>query len=254
MARINTYYCGEIKNNQDIITLSKDESHHLISVLRARKGTNITVLNGLGQSWEAQIQIADHHKTQVQLITQTKNSPYPQYPLILAQSMPKGKAFEYIIQKATEIGIMEIFPLITERTQIKTNHANKEHKQPKWEAKAIEACKQSGNLFLPRIHEPLSLELFLKNISIKFPSSSLLVTASLEPDVPPLQEITKDSIKKNSGPIILLVGPEGDFSPHEYTLARQFGFQPATLTKNILRVETATLYALSVLDHLVNSN
>lgn len=249
MARINTYYGGEIKTNQDVITLCKNESHHLSSVLRVRKKTAVVVFNGKGESWNAEVLVPHPHYTELQILGKREFQALPKNPIILAQALPKGKTFETIIEKATEIGVSEIYPIVSDHTQSKKLLDPKESKMGKWSAKTIEACKQSGNTWLPTIHSPQTLDIFLKNLDAKATPPALLLTASLEDESPLLSTIGVKSFQP--GPIVFLVGPEGDFSEYEYGHLRQYEFQPVRLAANILRVDTATVYGLSVLDNLL---
>ena len=153
---------------------------------------------------------------------------------------------ELIVQKATELGVSAIVPLISERTVVKFDSNNS--KADRWCEIALEACKQCGNNWLPEILPPQKASSFL-NAPGKF---GLKLIASLQPDAKPLKTILSDApALAGSGvaSILLLIGPEGDFTAAELDLARSAGCVPLSLGPLTLRAETAALYALSILHH-----
>ena len=149
---------------------------------------------------------------------------------------------EWIIEKAVELGVNAIFPVLTERTVVKLDAKDAAKKQEKWQRVAIEACKQCGQNWLPKVHTPAPFLTALDSL----PAHDLKIIAALQPDARALREITnlQSQITKSAA---VTIGPEGDFTPDEYTTARERGYAPITLGPLVLRVETAALYALSIL-------
>jgi 16S rRNA (uracil1498-N3)-methyltransferase len=162
----------------------------------------------------------------------------------LAQAVPKGKNMDFIIEKATELGARSIAPLLSERTIFQVDAEEALKKKQKWQRVAIEACKQCGQNWLPELQTPLSLKAFFEG-GAKF---DLMLIASLQPDARHLKQVLGESGVKPQR-VLVLVGPEGDFTPAEIALAKSHGCRPITLGPIILRTETAALYCLSVLSH-----
>jgi 16S rRNA (uracil1498-N3)-methyltransferase len=157
---------------------------------------------------------------------------------------------ELIVQKAVEIGAAEIAPIISDRTIVQLDAESASQKQSKWQQIAVEAAKQCGQNWLPRVHAPKKLAAFFATASEQ--SFDLRVIGSLQPDAQHLKKILADySNEHRARPrtALMLVGPEGDFTPAELALARRHGCQPITLGPIILRVETAAIYCLSVLSY-----
>ena len=157
---------------------------------------------------------------------------------------------ELIVQKAVEIGAAEIAPIVSDRTVVQIDSETAAQKQAKWQQIAIEAAKQCGQNWLPRVHAPRRLTEFFSSASEE--SFDLRLIGSLQPDARQLKKILEDySSEHRDRPrsVMMLVGPEGDFTPAELSLARRHGCQPITLGPVILRVETAALYCLSILSY-----
>jgi 16S rRNA (uracil1498-N3)-methyltransferase len=153
------------------------------------------------------------------------------------------------VQKAVEIGAAEIAPIISDRTIVQVDSESASQKQTKWQQIAIEAAKQCGQNWLPRVHVPKKLAEFF---STSYQPFDLRLIGSLQPDAQQLKNILETySSEHGDRPrsVLMLVGPEGDFTPAELALARRHGCQPITLGPIILRVETAAIYCLSVLSY-----
>jgi 16S rRNA (uracil1498-N3)-methyltransferase len=156
---------------------------------------------------------------------------------------------DLIVQKAVEIGAAEISPIISDRTIVQVDSESAAQKQTKWQQIAIEAAKQCGQNWLPRVHTPRKLGEFFSTVEVSF---DLRLIGSLQPDAQHLKKILANySSDHGDRPrsVMMLVGPEGDFTPAELALARRHGCQPITLGPIILRVETAAIYCLSVLSY-----
>ena len=155
---------------------------------------------------------------------------------------------DLIVQKATELGASAIAPLISKRTVVQYDSGEAKSKQAKWQAVAIEAAKQCGQNWLPAVHAPQTPKTFFE----AKPRFDLMLIASLQPDTVHLKKVLAEhetQHKTRPSNVLVLVGPEGDFTPAEVSLARSFGCRPITLGPIILRTETAALYCLSVLSY-----
>jgi 16S rRNA (uracil1498-N3)-methyltransferase len=156
---------------------------------------------------------------------------------------------DLIVQKAVEIGAAEIVPIISDRTIVHLDSGSASQKQTKWQQIAIEAAKQCGQNWLPRVHAPKKLAEFFSTSDRAF---DLRLIGSLQPDAQQLRKILETHLAEHGErprTVLMLVGPEGDFTPAELALARRHGCEPITLGPIILRVETAAIYCLSVLSY-----
>jgi 16S rRNA (uracil1498-N3)-methyltransferase len=217
--------------------LTGDEARHLSQVLRIKPGETITVFDGRGRRAEAEVLTVS--RDHVSLKPGEAESPPPPLPAItLAQAIPKGKNMDLIVQKAVELGIAAIQPLVTRNTVVQPG----EGKSDKWRRNALEACKQCGQNTLPAIADPLPFDRWLAN-QTKTPGLKLI--ASLAPGAKPLREVLR--AHPGTTAATLLIGPEGDFTAEETTAALATGFLPVSLGDIVLRVETATLFCLSAL-------
>ena len=221
------------------ILLDSAESKHLIRVRRNRQGDQVQVLNGRGLIAEAVIEVDDPKGTQLRTLKvhQVKRAD-PSIALCL--SITKASTFEMILQKATELGVDEIYPFISAHSEAIHQLDKLERKFERWNQITVEALKQSGNPFLPRIHPPQEMQDLLlerrANTTIYF----ALTKNSLNPEA--LRKRLK--IEQN---IDLWVGPEGDFSTEEYSLFNERKETiPLTLAPTVLRMETAAIVGLGM--------
>jgi 16S rRNA (uracil1498-N3)-methyltransferase len=156
---------------------------------------------------------------------------------------------DLIVQKAVEIGAAEIAPIISDRTVVQLDAEGAAQRQGKWQQIAIEAAKQCGQNWLPRVHQPRKLSEFFSASDQRF---DLRLIGSLQPDAQHLKKVLQAYSNEHADrprTVLMLVGPEGDFTPAELALARGHNCQPITLGPIILRVETAAIYCLSVLSY-----
>ena len=231
--------------NLQTLALAGGEAHHALHVLRLKVGDEVTVFDGRGH--EARCTIAEIARDTARLIAlQHSTTPQLRCRITLAQAMPK-KTMDLIVQKATELGVSAIVPLISERTVAKLD--GKTGRADRWGDIALEACKQCGNNWLPEVHPPQKYDVFLRSVG----QFNLKLIASLQPDAKLLKTILADSpirrLADSLPSVLLIVGPEGDFTKAELDLARSAGCVPLSLGPLVLRAETAALYALSILHH-----
>lgn len=217
--------------------LTGDEAKHAAQVMRVRRGERITVFDGAGRS--APAEVTDVSKSEVRLKLGEVIAKPPLVPAIhLVQAVPKGKTMDLIVQKAVELGVSSIQPVISRRTVVQVDDEDAGRKAAKWQRVALEACKQCGQDLMPVVQPPLSFDEWLRK-----GSEGLKVVASLYPGARPLKEIFREAGKP--GDIVLLVGPEGDFTSEELKSVTMSGFHPASLGNIILRAETAAFFAIS---------
>lgn len=227
--------------------LDASETHHALEVLRLSTGSRITVFDGQGREAMAEIGEIRHHQATIHIGAETRSTPLP-CALTLAQAIPKGKTMDLIIQKAVELGAARIVPLISERTIVRLDAGEGSQKAARWREIAIEACKQSGQNFLPQIPDPQPPARFLQTLDPK----ALALIGSLQPGALTIKQAIGEyaaSTGRMPAQAVVLIGPEGDFTPAEIAAARSAGCVPVTLGPIVLRSETAAIYCLSVLAH-----
>ncbi len=226
------------------LKLDSGEAHHAVEVLRLKAGDRVTVFNGEGAEATAEIVKAGRDHAELRELQTAKSVPL-RCAITLAQAVPKGKNMELIIEKATELGAAAIAPLLSERTVVHCDRDDALKKKQKWQRVAVEACKQCGQNWLPVVYTPQSPKDFF-NAGHKF---DLMLIASLQPDAKALKAVLAEAGGELPKSVLILVGPEGDFTPAELSLAKSHGCRPITLGPIILRTETAAIYCLSVLSH-----
>ncbi len=240
-------YCKPPTTEPKAITLDADESHHLIVVNRARVGDTVVAFDGKGTEWICGLATADKRAAQLTVRFAQKAKPLP-FRITLGQALPKGSYMDAIVRKATEIGASTIVPLESERTQVHLDGERSDKKIEKWQTAALEAAKQCGNPWLPEIAPVQSADAFMESAR----DYDLKLIASLQPGAESLKTVLANFRTARNRPpknVLWLIGPEGDFTPAELSLARSTGFAPITLGPLVLRCETAAVYALSVLSY-----
>jgi 16S rRNA (uracil1498-N3)-methyltransferase len=230
------------------LALRGSEAHHARDVLRMKAGEKIVLFNGRGREVTVEIAALDEDEIRLRKLHEAETPPL-RCRIVLGQAIPKGKNMELIVQKAVEIGAAEIAPIVSDRTIVQIDSKIAAQKQRKWQQIAIEAAKQCGQNWLPRVHPPKKLTEFFSASEQPF---DFRLIGSLQPDARNLKSILEMYLRQHSDrprSVLMLVGPEGDFTPAELALARSHGCEPITLGPIILRVETAAIYCLSILSY-----
>ncbi len=224
------FYNPNISESIKEVTFDKEESRHIIKVLRMKEGDTIKITNGKGSFFDAEIISANPKGCLVKIISEEVQQPLP-YQLHLAVAPTKlNDRYEWFLEKATEIGITEITPIICDHSERKTI------KPERYEKILQSAMKQSLKAFLPVLNEAVSFKDFVTSENT---SEGLNCIAHCE-------ETDKKSLKSVLLPkkkTTILIGPEGDFSSEEIELAKKVGFIPVTLGESRLRTETAAIVA-----------
>jgi 16S rRNA (uracil1498-N3)-methyltransferase len=215
------------------LTLDAERSHYLCRVLRQRRGDEVLLLCGDGVGYRAQIDDADPRACRVSILEITETEAPPRLKLHLAQAMIKGERLDFVLQKATELGVTDIWLLETERTEVRYAGTRVSRRETHWHRIVQGAAEQCRRLTLPTLHPPISLH----DLLTQRPARHVLL---LEPGAPPIDVPPQVDT-------LLLIGPEGGFSDAERASAHAQGAQSMGMGKLILRADTAPVAALSIL-------
>ena len=272
---MHRFYIPPENWNPDALALTSAEAHHARDVLRLKCGDKLVVFNGRGREITAEIVDLVRHGTdspgrakdeiRLRKLHEAETPPL-RCRITLGQAIPKGKNMDLIVQKAVEMGAAEIAPILSDRTVVHVDLESAAQKQAKWQQVAIEAAKQCGQNWLPKVHSPRKLKDFFSDVDSvavserrinaadaqRAPLQELRLIGSLQSDARHLKKILADYLSEHGQlpiSVLMLVGPEGDFTPAELALARSHGCRPITLGPIILRVETAAIYCLSILSY-----
>jgi 16S rRNA (uracil1498-N3)-methyltransferase len=222
--------------------LSRAEEHHLFHVLRARKGDRVVVFDGCGRTGSAEISGESGRKAVLRIL-EASETPRPEVSLALIQALPKGRQMDLIVEKAVEIGVSAIIPLISQRVVARYNRGQSGRRLGRWRKIVLSAARQSGSDWLPEVMPVSSF----RNMSEIIGSLDRVLIGVLDPSAENIHvavdRMRQEPLKK----IGLMIGPEGDFSPEEINAAIDAGACPVTFGTAVLRVETAALYGLSIL-------
>lgn len=220
------------------ITLDGDEAAHCARVLRCHSGDGLEIFDGAGRVAEAVITTVTKNAVQA-AIRQVWMHPRPRGAVQLLPALIKGEAFEWLIEKAVELGAASIRPVITDHSVVQFDAVQAQRKQAKWQRHMIEAAKQCHTPFLPGLFAPISLAQAVRQL----PLETCRIVAALDE-----RTCTISAALHRAKPesVAIAIGPEGDFSPEEMQILRGAGFQPVTLGPLILRAETATVAALAI--------
>jgi len=228
----------------DSIRLPDAEAHHARRVLRARVGDRATVLNGCGSRFECEIATASGSEVTLKVLEQAQ-APAPACRVTLFQAIPKGKTLETIIQKATELGVTKIVPIITGHVVARPHPAEFDKKENRWQNAAIEAVKQCGQHWLPRVDAPETLSHALRRReSLDLEFIGALSDAARHP-----REWFNAFSQSHGHPpesLGVWIGPEGDFTSRELGDVINAGARPISLGPLVLRCDTAAIYCLSI--------
>jgi 16S rRNA (uracil1498-N3)-methyltransferase len=237
---------AEVRGNE--FALPAAEAHHAIKVLRCRVGDPVQVLDGCGRTMSCEI--IDVSRREVRVRTrEVRSVGEPSVRVILFQAITKGKSFDLILEKATEIGVSEIVPVICERAVAVPDGKQALAKAEKWRHTAIAALKQSGRAWLPVTH-PVTP--FFSAVS-RSEKCDWKMVAALDPTARPLKDWLRGvgGLLSAGSTIAVWIGPEGDFTESEYHVMRSRGFSFATLGDAVLRAETAAICALACIRYEV---
>ena len=234
---IRLYYPDSIQENTTSL-LNKEHAHYVVNVMRLKRGANINFFNKHGE-WKSEVIFLNKDRVEVRFLEKIKEANNLS-KIELAICLVKKNPMENILQKAAELGVYKIIPIVSERTEVKELNYDRAKRI------IIEATEQSNQLVPPQITDMIKLRDFLKT----FDKSSKLLFA----DVNSKNNLKTEDIK-NSSSLCILIGPEGDFSPAEReSILKNRAVKPFTLSRNILRTDTAVISAISLVNFINNFN
>ena len=223
------------------LQLGREQAHYLGRVLRLRDGDLLTVFNGDNGEFDAHVTSLAKNSATVVVDTALETATESALKIHLVQGISRGERMDFVVQKATELGVKRITPVFTEYGVVKLNGARAAKRNDHWQSVAIGACEQSGRIRPPLIDAPVDLNAWF-GAGTKEADSDLILRPGA---ATPLSSIAAPVTK-----VCLLIGPEGGFSDTEYEDAEIAGFAAVSLGPRVLRTETAALTAIAVVQSL----
>ncbi|MCX7121911.1 MAG: 16S rRNA (uracil(1498)-N(3))-methyltransferase [Gammaproteobacteria bacterium] len=234
MRRIRIYHQNNLSPGLTVM-LDVSASHHLLQVLRKKAGERFVIFNGKGGEFDAVLVSANKKTACVEIGEFHDRKTESELQIHLGQAISRSERMDYAIQKSVELGVFEITPLITEYCQVQLSQERFEKRVAHWQMIAVSAAEQSGRCVVPKINQPISFDQWLKiNNDVKIICC-------------PRQEKNNSPINAEEKNMLLTIGSEGGFSDSEINTAFQENFISLPLGPRILRTETATVVALTVL-------
>ncbi|HSB04273.1 MAG TPA: 16S rRNA (uracil(1498)-N(3))-methyltransferase [Thermodesulfobacteriota bacterium] len=236
------FYVPHPQIENGILRVEGDEVRHIRKVLRLREGDEVFIFDGLGKEYEGTIVEEGPFSVSILVRTILSSKKESTLEITLAQSLLKGEKMDYLVQKATELGVKRIVPFMSFRSVPLLENSKRLERRRRWEKIAIEASKQCGRGVLPKIDPLKDYPQILETVPVE--SLKLILW---EKGGKKLKEILKELERENR--IFFIVGPEGGLRKEEVEEAKKAGFVPVTLGERILRSETASLCFVSILQY-----
>jgi 16S rRNA (uracil1498-N3)-methyltransferase len=229
---MHSFYIEDVINSEQAAINRAEQLHHLRDVLRLKTGDRITIFDSAGQEFLCSITSITRQQAMLKII-ERRAARLTKFKLVVACALPRKAGLDDIVDKLTQIGVDTIIPIVTERVMVKTDEAQGARLE-RWRKIAGGAAEQSQRSTLPAIPGILSF----KDLLAESTGYDLILIPTLEGNRLSLRSVLAE---KAPSAVLILIGPEGDFTPQEVYQAIDAGFQPVTLGNNILRVETAAI-------------
>jgi 16S rRNA (uracil1498-N3)-methyltransferase len=233
--RMNRVWIEAPLNIDAALTLSESATTHLVRVLRLGVGDSFLVFNGDGHDYEARLLALGKRGAQAQIIGRRAVASESPLRITLAQAMARGEKMDWLLQKATELGVSRIVPLITERTEVKLDSEREEKRVRHWQAVIAAACEQCGRAILPGLSQPIGLPDWL--------AAQSQAGWFLHPEA----GVGLSDVRFSTADLSVVVGPEGGFGERDLAALGAAGFTGLRLGPRVLRTETAGLAAIAAL-------
>jgi len=241
---VRRFFVEKIPYHADLILIPEKEANHITKVLRMKEGDRIIIFDGKGKEFESIIDKVSYKEVWVRIIKNLSSRPLSPLKITLAQAAVKGPALDYILQKATELGVNDVVFFYSERTVVKLNTDNLGKKMIRWQEIIKSASRQCGRAFLPDLKPPISFEDFVKGATNK--NTLPLILWERE------EKHTIKDLLKSVHPVphvIVVVGPEGGFTDDEIHFAKRYDFRLLSIGRRVLRSDTASIALLSILQY-----
>lgn len=227
---------------EETIVISGKDVNHIKNVLRMKRGEEILVSDGVNRDYHCRIVAVDDSAVEAEIIDVDGAKTELPAKIFLFQGLPKSDKMEWIIQKAVELGVFEIFPVSTKRTIVKLDKKKEETKLKRWNMISESAAKQSKRIIIPKVNSVISFSRAVKEAAdfdvLLIPYENAFNMAETKKEIEKIRPGQKVGV---------FIGPEGGFCQSEIDLAMEAGVKPVTLGKRILRTETAGMMMLSVM-------
>ena len=239
---MSRFYAHKENVRDNIIVIDGQEAKHILNVMRLGENDKVVVFDGTGKEYTGFIKETKPKSLTVEIVS-VRTPKYGKLPEItLVQALPKKGKMDYIVEKATELGVKSIIPVLSERTIVKIDEDKASLKSDRWRKIAHEAAKQCGRTDVPEVSDAKKFYDIIKKIS----DFDLAFMGCLSDDTVNLRDAISGF---TSGKVIIFIGPEGDFSPEEIKIAKEANCKTVTFGKRVLKSDTAGLYVLSVLNY-----
>jgi len=238
--RLNRIFCdGPLSGGMEV-DLPSAGAYHVARVLRMREGAPLSVFDGGGHEFRAEITKVDGDRVTVKLGDATPGTAESPLKITLVQGVSRSERMDWTLQKATELGVAAIMPVLTARSVVRLDEKQATKKQAHWRGIVVGACEQCGRARIPSVSTPMTLREYFANVR----KDGLRLV--LSPSAP----ASLVGLSSMPSKVELLIGPEGGLDDDELHAAQKAGFMPVRLGPRVLRTETAAVVALSVLQGL----
>jgi 16S rRNA (uracil1498-N3)-methyltransferase len=238
--RLNRIYCEGPLTSGTAVALPMAGAYHVARVLRMREGAPLTVFDGQGREYQAEIAEVEGDKVKVQLGDQTQGTAESPLRITLVQGVSRSERMDWTLQKATELGVSAIAPVMAARSVVRLDEKQSQKKQAHWSGIVIGACEQCGRTRVPTVATPVNLRQYLT--TVRKEGMRLVLSPAAQGSLAGLVNLPSK--------VELLIGPEGGLEDDELAAAQKAGFTPVRLGPRVLRTETAAVVALTVLQAL----
>jgi 16S rRNA (uracil1498-N3)-methyltransferase len=244
-AFMHRFFAPSIDAGDETVALPRDEAEHLRRVLRLGVGDRVSVFDGRGHEFLAEVVLALPRETRLRLVSRIEATPEPAVPVTLVQAVLKGEKMDDVVRDAVMLGVAAIQPIVTQRTETTVAALLRAARPDRWRRVAVASVKQSRRALVPEVRTPLSFESALNE-----PAQGLRIML-VEPDAQagaePISVFRKETIPADAS---IWIGPEGGWDAHEWTHARDRGVRLLSLGHRTLRADAVPVAILSILSFL----
>jgi len=238
--RLNRIFCDGPLSEGLEVKLPSAGAYHVARVLRMRAGAPLIVFDGTGGAFQAELAQVEGDNVTARLVHRTSDTAESPLKVTLVQGVSRSERMDWTLQKATELGVAAIAPVLTARSVVRLDDKQASKKQQHWRGIVIGACEQCGRTRVPNVSAPMQLRSYFANVRKE--GLRLVLSPSAPGSLAGLASLPSK--------VELLIGPEGGLDDDELTAARTAGFTPVRLGPRVLRTETAAVVALAVLQAL----